>query len=181
MKTGLASGIAVLLAVYPFIVLATLEHLGSRGLALILMLLLLARYILVKQRGGELIVACVASLCCLLAAWQNNEQLLRFYPVLISLGMAAIFLHSLRTDVPVIERLAKLLEQDISPVAKSYMRKLTLVWGFVLLLNAAVAYATVFAGRDVWALYNGLISYLLMGSFFAAELLFRQFYRRRHG
>jgi uncharacterized membrane protein len=40
--------------------------------------------------------------------------------------------------------------------------------------GALAAYTAVFASREAWALYNGVIAYLLMGGLFAGERLLRR-------
>jgi uncharacterized membrane protein len=49
------------------------------------------------------------------------------------------------------------------------------VWCGFFILNGCMAAWTAFAAsRETWALYNGLISYLLMGVLFAGEWVFRR-------
>ena len=104
----------------------------------------------------------------------------RAYPVIMSLGMAAAFGLSLRRPPSLVEAIAALTEPDPSPAARRYMRRVTLLWCVFLLGNAAVSAATL-ASDDLrlWTLYNGLISYLLMGLLFAGELAVRRVVRRR--
>ena len=48
-------------------------------------------------------------------------------------------------------------------------------------LNTAIAlYTAVIADLQMWALYNGLISYLAVGTLFGVEFLIRQIIRKRH-
>jgi uncharacterized membrane protein len=47
-----------------------------------------------------------------------------------------------------------------------------------LLCNGAIAlYTALVSSREVWALYNGLIAYGLMGAMFAGEWLVRRWVR----
>jgi uncharacterized membrane protein len=51
----------------------------------------------------------------------------------------------------------------------------------VFVLNGSLAlYTAVAADIEVWALYNGVIAYVLMGLLFAGEYLVRRRVRRRH-
>ena len=55
------------------------------------------------------------------------------------------------------------------------MRKVTQVWCVFLLVNAALSAATALWGDlAVWTLYNGLISYGVMGTLFAVEYAIRR-------
>jgi uncharacterized membrane protein len=96
------------------------------------------------------------------------------YPVVISLSVAAVFGLSLYFPPSVVERIARLSEPDLPPDGVIYTRRVTVVWFIFLLLNAAISLATALVGTIAqWALWNGLISYLLMGALFAGEIAIR--------
>jgi acyl-coenzyme A synthetase/AMP-(fatty) acid ligase/3-hydroxymyristoyl/3-hydroxydecanoyl-(acyl carrier protein) dehydratase len=58
---------------------------------------------------------------------------------------------------------------------EGYCRKVTLVWCLFFIINGGIAAATVFFASDVlWSLYNGGISYLLIGILFGGELMVRK-------
>jgi uncharacterized membrane protein len=102
------------------------------------------------------------------------------YPALMSLGMAAAFGLSLLRPPSLVEILASLTEPAPSPAARAYMRVVSLVWCLFLIANAAVSALTMWlADLQLWTLYNGLISYLLMGALFAGEFAVRRRVRRR--
>ena len=50
---------------------------------------------------------------------------------------------------------------------------------FFVANGAAAAYTAAFSTDAIWALYNGLIAYVLMGCLMGAEWLVRQWVRRR--
>jgi uncharacterized membrane protein len=103
----------------------------------------------------------------------------RSYPVAISLALASIFAASLCFPPTVIERIARLSEPDLPPAGVAYTRKVTAVWVAFLLVNAAISLWTALWGSlDQWALWNGLLSYLAMGTLFTAEYLVRRVVRR---
>lgn len=105
----------------------------------------------------------------------NNAELLFLYPVMMSFGLCSVFALSLRFPPPLIERLARLKEPDLPPFAVQYCRKVTWVWTVFLMINGMIALSTVLYGdQETWALYNGLISYILMGLLFVGEMLIRQ-------
>ncbi len=73
-----------------------------------------------------------------------------------------------------IQRFAEIREKDITPAKQSYMRKLTLVWCGFFVMNALISFYTLwFGSTKLWMLYNGLISYILIGVLVLGELLYR--------
>lgn len=104
----------------------------------------------------------------------------RAYPVLVSLAAASVFGASLVSPPTFIERIARLTDPDLSDQGIAYTRTVTKVWTVFLVGNAGVATIVgIWGSPEQWALWNGLISYLLMGALFAGEWTFRRFVYRR--
>ena len=81
--------------------------------------------------------------------------------------------------MPIIERLARLQEPDLPPEGVRYTRKVTWAWcGFFIVNGGIAAWTALYADLAAWTLYNGCISYLLMGLMFAVEWLCRRRVRR---
>lgn len=165
---------------YPFIVYWGREQLSPQWIALALGALWLARALTrPASPGGRWLTAMVLGFCLLLGL-SGISALMLWYPVLISLTMLTLFGASLRSGMPVIERLARLREPELPPAAIAYTRRVTEVWTgffvFNLLITAALA---LWAPLPWWTLYTGVISYLLMGVLFAGEWLVRQRVRNR--
>jgi uncharacterized membrane protein len=56
------------------------------------------------------------------------------------------------------------------------LRKVTMVWLYFFVVNAGISAGTAIWGSlEAWTLYNGLISYLLIGSIFTGEFAVRYF------
>ena len=101
---------------------------------------------------------------------------LQSYPILLSLGLFCVFGYSLVRPPTVVERIARLREPDLPQDAIPYLRGVTLVWLVFFLANAAVSAATALSGSlELWTLYNGFLSYLIMGALFAGELVVRRY------
>lgn len=129
------------------------------------------------ERGVVLLLMAHA----LLSALTNSELLVRLFPCAMNLGMFTLFTYSLRGGQTMIERFARLQEPDLPPEGVQYTRRVTQVWCVFLGLNTLVSVWTVFgASRDVWAVYNGFIVYLLMGVLFVGEWLYRQRVQRKN-
>jgi uncharacterized membrane protein len=103
---------------------------------------------------------------------------LKSYPILVNLGFAALFAHSLWRPPTVIERIARLRHPDLPISTVPYLRKVTAVWLGFFLGNAAISAATAVSGSlELWTLYNGFVSYVLIGLLFAGEWVLRGFLR----
>ena len=180
MKRLIGPGLLVAGLLYPFAVYFGMAHFAPWQFGLFLGALWLARALSAPRRPGNLWMAALAlGFCCLLAL-SDSPRLLRWYPVLISGFMLALFGLSLKYGPPVIERLARLRDPQLPPRAIRYTRHVTQVWCVFFLFNGLVgACLTLWAPLSWWALYNGLIAYVVMGLLFAIEWLTRQRVRGR--
>jgi uncharacterized membrane protein len=98
----------------------------------------------------------------------------------VSLGFGAAFAYSLMWPPTIVERIARFQHPDLPLAVNSYLRKVTIAWLMFFIINAIISAATAASGSlRLWTLYNGLISYLVMGVMFAGEFLIRQHVRRR--
>jgi uncharacterized membrane protein len=128
------------------------------------------RSMIVVSAGVGLGVLAIATLAPLIS--------LKSYPILLSIGLAVLFSHSLLRPPTVMEQIARLRQPKLEQATISYLRKLTLVWLCFFILNATFSAVTAFwASLETWTLYNGLISYLLIGCIFTGEFAVRYFVR----
>ena len=150
---------------------------------MVLLVLIIARFAVLnkKPQAGNIVIFAVMGGFCVIAIWLNSESLLKLYPVLMNGGIGVLFLTSLYTQECLIARFAKLSGKAPPPAAVGYLRILTLLWGLLLLLNAAVsAYTAWYTSLSTWALYNGFIAYVVMVAFALCELLYRRHYKKKH-
>lgn len=166
---------------YPLVILAGLSFFEPRFVALVLISLLLLRHWSAASRlvGAmprlQWVVLAALLLLGVLTTLTNSETLLRLYPAAVNLGMLLLFGFTLVSPPSMIERFARLSEPELSPAAIRYTRSVTWVWcGFFVANGAVAAWTAVSASRTAWALYNGLIAYLLMGALFLGEWLVRR-------
>lgn len=172
--------LGALLLLYPAAVFYGLQHGSARLVGLLLGVVVVARWWLLRGRlkaGAGLLPILVAGLACALAAVVvNSVAALRLLPVLISLIMLATFGYTLWRPPTMIERFARAIEGELPPRAIVYTRHVTQLWCLFFICNAAIAlYTALFCSLQTWTLYNGLISYLLMGTLFVGEWLLRRF------
>ncbi|QLF94301.1 hypothetical protein HW090_14295 [Pseudomonas sp. ABC1] len=171
--------LALVGVLYPFAVYFGMEHLSPRLFALLLGGLWLVRSLSSLGKPGNRWMSLCALAFCLLLGLLDEPALLRWYPVLVSGLLLALFSLSLRFGPPLVERMARLSEPELPEVAVRYTRRVTQVWALFFLLNGmAVIALALWAPLSWWTLYTGLISYALMGLLFAVEWLVRQRVRR---
>ncbi|MDR2625895.1 MAG: hypothetical protein LBC37_06140 [Zoogloeaceae bacterium] len=130
-------------------------------------------------RPFQYLPGCLVALLGLAAIFWRNSLSLQFYPVLVNLMFLLLFAFSLTQKQSLIERLARRFEPDLPESGVRYTRAVTKAWCLFFLGNGAISLWSIHAGEEIWALYNGLIAYLLMGLMFAGEWLIRQRVRRR--
>ncbi|MGB8666210.1 MAG: hypothetical protein WCD24_15885, partial [Serratia inhibens] len=104
---------------------------------------------------------------------------LLYYPVLVNVLLLLLFAYSLFAPPTVVERLARITEPQLDAAGVAYTRQVTQVWCGFFIVNGAIALATCLSGDiALWTLYNGGISYLLMGALMGIEWIVRKRVRR---
>ena len=101
----------------------------------------------------------------------------RLYPAIVVFVFLALFASSL-FGTPLAEVFARKMGEKLDGRGVAYCRNVTRAWVVFLLLHFAVTVATVFMSREIWALYNGCIAYLLMGTMFLGEWIVRKRVKR---
>jgi uncharacterized membrane protein len=180
MKRLVAGVVAAAGIAYPFAVYYSLDTFSPRWLALPLAALWLARALTApRSRPGALVLPAAALCFCVAMAWADSPVLLRWYPVLVNLMGLALFSLSLRYGPPIIERLARLTDPQLSLEGQRYTRRVTGAWALFFAANGAVAAAlALWAPWRWWMIYNGAVSYVLIGLLLAGEWLIRPRKRR---
>ncbi|MEF1310293.1 hypothetical protein QTO01_09315 [Vibrio mytili] len=181
--TGLS---AIVLLAYPFAVYFGIDRFGLNLVGGLLIVALLLRVFVANKTPLKefkflaFTSGAVGIFLVTLGLIFKDHGLLTFYPVAVNLCMLCVFSLSLKQPQSLIERLARLQEPELPPSGVSYTRNVTVVWCVFFALNASIALYTCFQPIKVWTLYNGLISYLLVGTLFAAEWIVRQIVRKDH-
>ena len=172
---------------YPLVVYFAHTRLDARGMGGLL-LGLYAVALLVRMRGNptdsrHLLLQHAPMAGVIFAAIALDDRtLLLLLPMLVSLYLLATFSWSLRRGPSMVERFARMAEDDLPPFTFSYCRRVTWVWcGFMLGNSIAVVVLALSAPLEWWALYTGLIFYLLMGALIGGEFCFRKWWFRYYG
>ncbi|PSL16637.1 putative membrane protein [Marinobacterium halophilum] len=165
---------------YPFLVYWGLQRFDVLALLPVLIVVLLLRWLVGGHKRDRLVIIVSALGVLIITLLWDAHRGLKFYPVLVNLGLLLVFGSSLFASQTVVERLARIKEPELPPEGVCYTRKVTQVWCLFFVFNATVSMATMLWASDkVWALYNGLIAYLFIGLILALEWIVRQRVRGR--
>jgi uncharacterized membrane protein len=181
---GLSLAAGAVLVLYPLLMYVGQSRLGATWMALILILICGLRLLALRfARSARLARAFGTSqflmiggamVLALVSMWRGSHEAMLYYPVLMNAGMLLLFASSLVSPPTIIERIARIRHPDLPDRALPYLRRVTVAWCIFFVGNGAVAlYTATLASFEAWALYNGLIAYLLIGAMFAGELLTR--------
>lgn len=115
----------------------------------------------------------------------QKSVFLKCYSVAVNAVFLLVFGSTLFFPPSIAFRFASLADKSIEGSAfedqvKRYCRNVTAVWCVFFILNGAAAFYTVFfADEKIWSIYNGGISYVIMGIIFAVEFLVRKEVNRK--
>lgn len=172
-----------LFVLYPVIVFACIKS-GYMAVAAALLAFIGLVRAMTNPTTGSVCIAVLASFFAIAAFWMNEALPLKLYPVAVNGVLLFVFAESL-TATPMVERFARLKHKDLPEHAVRYCRKVTAVWCVFFVVNGLIAFDTAFFRSDEWwALYNGAISYVLIGIMMAGEFIIRKIvdarYRKAH-
>jgi uncharacterized membrane protein len=181
MQTVLRVVGVVFLAAYPVVVYVGITHWNLGAVAVLSLLVLIPTLsIRYRNRTGEHLAAVFGVPLAVLAvsifaALMDDRRLILALPVVVNAVLLVYFAGSLRGPIPVVERLARLQQPELSPSEVRYCRSVTWLWVSFFVVNGLVAGVLAVIGPlSLWAVYTGPISYLLIGVVFAAEFVVRR-------
>ena len=184
-RLAAALQIALTLA-YPLIVWLAFTRLETRSVGAVLVALYVASWWL-RARGSLADLWAVARLhaplvgLVLVAVATGERVVLLLVPVFVSLYLLWTFASSLRSGPPMVERFARIVEEDLPDFCVPYCRKVTIVWCAFLAANAVCTGLLAFlAPIDVWAVYAGFGFYVLLGALLAGEFVVRKLWFRHY-
>ena len=171
-----------LIALYPFVIYFGIQILPATFFALLLAVVvaLRAAVVLPEERAMVLPVILLLLAYAVGAAIAGRTQALLYYPVLVNAILCVTFGWSLRTGDPLLLRIVRARGIAVSEHGLRYLSRLTFVWALFFAMNALVALWTTTQTLKTWTLYNGLISYVLVGTLMLCEWPYRVHYKRKH-
>ena len=180
--------VGVLAIAYPVFVFLALVifKLPVRVIGLVIAVFALSMLILKgsddRSRVTTIALAVIA-ICVMVFA---SEVALKFYPVLVNAVLLATFGGSLFSKPGgIVYDFANLGDSTLRYGAHRnaimrYCRKVTMVWCAFFVLNGSAALVTaLFMPVEFWTLYNGFLTYMLIGLLFALEFIVRVHVQRR--
>jgi uncharacterized membrane protein len=177
-------------ALYPFVVLGSLLFFKAspRALSFCLVAILVVSFLAYPgagEKGGFDRVRIWASAGILtgiivLMVLTNSAGFVKLYPVFMNIFLLGAFGFTLirppSMALRIGLRIASLAKKSLPYNSKhlsidSYCRILTAIWCGFFVFNACISLVTAFWASDfVWAMYNGFISYILIGLLFFGEM-----------
>jgi uncharacterized membrane protein len=172
---------------YPAVVYYGLTRWSVRGVAALLLVLLVPMMSWRWSRGSAQLGRAGAALPLGVAALLiasllvDDQRFVLAMPVLINGWLFAAFAATL-SGTPMIERFARLQSPELSNQQIRYCRRVTHVWTAFFLLNGVITgLLALFASARWWAIYTGLIAYVLIGLLGTVEFLARRYLFREFG
>ena len=125
-------------------------------------------------KNTKIFALLMITLLCIVILNQKLE-LMYFYPIAINSIMLIIFASSLFQNQSFVEKIARLSNPDLPDEGVIYTRRVTQAWVVFFSLNILVSLILIqLKAFNLWAIYNGFISYILMGALFIIEYIIRQ-------
>ena len=173
--------VVIFFLVYPFVVYFGIKFFPASFFGLLLAVLLALRVgVLTKEERRVLLPVLFVFIGYSIAtAILNNASMLLYYPAMVNFGLCITFANSLRQEESLLLRIVRGRGATISDYTPAYLYRLTAVWAGFFVLNGLVSIWTSTLSMAAWTLYNGLLSYGLVGVLIGGELLFRYFYKKR--
>lgn len=158
---------------YPFAVYASMDTGWQPLLAFLIAGVAMVRAFLTREIFWWW-CATGALLLCVGTLFRGDAVLLKLYPVAVNAVMLCTFAVSLWKPPCVVERLARMTHPDLPETGVRYTENVTRVWCGFFMANGSVAlYTALFASEQAWAIYNGMLAYVLMGALMLGERLWR--------
>jgi uncharacterized membrane protein len=171
---------AILTLLYPLSVyLATTRgYLGITAALLAVALMIKVRTGSTLTQPRSLIVALSVGAIALVAS-HYLPTIPLYYPFVVNLVLLTIFTTSLIRPPSIIERFATITQGPLPAEGQRYCRRVCQVWVAFFVTNTIIAFDSLHRSLEWWSLYNGCISYLIMGTLFVVEYLIRLRVMRR--
>lgn len=185
MKKIITLVVGICLFLYPFAVYLGLNYISPFWLGFSLFVLLSLRLFMLRSVMNKmpwLLPATVLGGLAVVATLATESLIgVKLYPLMVNCAMLTVFGYSYLKPPTVIETFARLRHPNLPEQGVNYTRKVTLVWCAFFILNASISlYTAVYTSVEMWTIYNGLVSYILMGILFTVEFIVRFFVQKSY-
>jgi len=154
----------------PFVIYFGIKYFGIRYLLYGLLFLYLLRSASclrgsIKRNQAFVLISIAAVFG--LAIILNRASLALYTPVLINLGLLLSFGSTLFIGPPIVEIFARKHVKSLSEIEVKYCRNVTVLWSAFFIINGSISFIISATGNiDYWILYNGFVSYIMIGLIF---------------
>ena len=163
--------VGAFIVAYPFMVFYALQqNVAVKFIGLVLLMVVLLSF--AKNKNKYIFMS--GLVLCLLIICFNQEIFLRLYPVIMNAAVCTIFALSLKKTPLVTQFAQKMHKEPLDKQKLIYTRHVTQAWAIFMFVNMLVSFATVFMSIKIWTLYNGFISYVLIGTMILSEYVIRK-------
>lgn len=176
----LRAGTGLIFLLYPFLIYLGLHEFQPRVIAFLLLIVATLRLIANKygekkegEIGTSLYLITAAILITIFTFVTDLKFALYLYPPLVNLIFFTFFSISLFYPPTVIERIARRHRSEMPVKAVVYTRKVTQAWCLFFLINGGISVMSISYSEEWWVLYNGFITYILIGLMLAGEYFIR--------
>jgi len=169
----------------PFVIYFGIKYFGIRYLLYGLLFLYLLRSASclrgsIKRNQAFVLISIAAVFG--LAIILNRASLALYTPVLINLGLLLSFGSTLFIGPPIVEIFARKHVKSLSEIEVKYCRNVTVLWSAFFIINGSISFIISATGNiDYWILYNGFVSYIMIGLIFFIEMTYRYYRFRNYG
>lgn len=176
--------VVILSIAYPICVYMALDYgIALWNVLLVLVVILFIKLLIEKSKlKFNAIFLVIALALLLLNVIHQQDVFAKLYPMFVSSVLFIVFFTSLFIGKKsIIERLAslKVKKEEQTPFFKKYCTNVTKVWCLFFVVNGCISFITIFMDTQIWTLYNGVISYILMGLLFTFEYIARIYFRKK--
>lgn len=177
--------IVIFLLLYPILIYFGLSYFSPSHLGIFFLVLFAIRSVFAKTKSASarwqlILTVTIGGTLATLTWIYNSEEYLLWYPVGLNITFFIIFGSSLLFPPSIIERIARTFHKQFPDSAVAYTRNVTIVWTTFFAINIFVSGWTVMNGdMEIWTLYNGLISYLIVGVLLGGEFVVRKIVKQQ--
>lgn len=169
--------ISCLFLLYPYLVYQGIES-GKVWIAPAIFSAIFLKQSFATQNIKIKIFKALVAIGLLLGAWYLQTITAKVLPILIQLMLMYFFGRTLLKNKgpSFIESFVRLEYPVFPPEISKYCRLLTIIWTVFFGINALLCVLLAIWGSDAWwALFNGVIIYIMMGILFTGEYIYRHF------
>lgn len=155
---------------YPFVVFFALKKQVALR-AVVLVLLACASVSFIRNKNIWLFIGVL--FLCAGAIVFNQDIFLKLYPVFMNLWVCMVFALSLK-GTPLITTFAKKMGYVLDKSQERYTKSVTGAWALFMFFLTICSLITVFLPNEIWVMFNGFVSYILIAIMIGLEFLVRK-------